>query len=377
MNRLLGYLMVVTKYRRMIANNVLFRFSWIIDYPLVPPDVIQLNFLYRCNLKCRMCKMRTKDSSTELPLGALKKLIEEAHAMKIKQVLLLGGEPFLGSYIFELIKHISVRGMTSIVVTNGTLLTNELSEKIKESGLSHIVVSLDGSNENVLSPIRGPWVFDKIIANVCRFQEFKKNNKDFHTELNSCITIMNQNIEDLYNIVILSRKIGFNSVVFQPVVPDNTNQIKSGNTADTNIPPEKMGIMEESLNRLIEFKKSGVENYNYVINSVKNLELIKKYFKGQVRRPERLCYVGFNRFQISQDSKVYFCVPLKGTNEVSFGNIQKDSIKDIWYSSKAREFRKQIKHNSCCCMQRCAYRDNFEQIESLFEKIDYFRDAKL
>ena len=361
----------------MIANNILFRLSRLIDYPLVPPDVIQLNLLYRCNLKCRMCKMQTKDSSLELPLGTLKKLIEQARAMKIKQALFLGGEPFLVAHLFELVKHASARGMTTIVVTNGTLLTDEMLQEIKRSGLSHIVVSLDGSCENVLSPIRGPGVFDKIIANIVRLQEFRRKYRDFRIELNSCITIMDQNIEDLYNIVMLSRKIGFDSVVFQPVVPDNTDQIKCANTAGSSIPPEKIGRMADALDRLIGFKKSGVENYAYIMNSIKNLELIKKYFKGQLARRERPCYVGFNRFQIAQDSKVYFCAPLEGTDEVSFGNIQKDSIKDIWYSSQAREFRRQIKQNGCCCMQRCAYRDNFEQIESFIERMHYFKDPDL
>jgi MoaA/NifB/PqqE/SkfB family radical SAM enzyme len=234
------------------------------------------------------------------------------------------------------------------------------------------VVSLDASNNKILSSIRGEGVFEKIVSNIHAFQQFKERNKNCATGISNCVTIMNQNIDDLYNIILLSQELKFNDVIFQPVLFDNTNQIKKGNKPGTMIPLERISIMEQAIQELIDFKKSEEKNYNYIINSIKNLELIKKYFKGNIQPEERKCYAGFNRLQITQDSKVYMCAALENSQDVSFANIQKDKLKDLWWSPEARQFRRQIKKSRCCCMQRCASREKFERIEGIWEKVRYF-----
>lgn len=359
---------IAQKFRMLIIDNPLFWLSRLIDYPLIAPDSIQLNFLFRCNLSCRMCKMGDRDPQKELSLSDLKKIVNEASDLGVKEALILGGEPFLRPDLFDLIKHINSRKMKSIVVTNGTLLTEENLEKVKESKLFHIAVSLDAADDKTMSAIRGAGVFGEIIANVERFQKKKNKEKDFHTGISNCVTIMDQNIAGLFDIVKLSKRIGFYDVVFQPVVFDNTNQVMTSDVFDTRIHPDKFPVMEEAINRIIEFKKSGVENHRYIKNSIKNLELIKSYFKGTLKRKDRQCYAGFNRIQATQDSKIYFCVSPAGSHDVSFGNIRESNIKDVWYSAKAREYRKAIRKAKCCCMQRCAYRESFENAESILEK---------
>ncbi|MFC2140563.1 SPASM domain-containing protein [Candidatus Auribacterota bacterium] len=99
---------------------------------------------------------------------------------------------------------------------------------------------------------------------------------------------------------------------------------------------------------------------------------MKKYFKGTLSSHERKCYIGFNRIQCTQDSKIYMCAALEGSDEVSFGNIEKNSLESLWKSDKAANLRKEIKKNKCCCMQRCAYREDFENFEGLIEKIRHF-----
>ena len=38
-------------------RNFLFWLSRKLDYPLLPPDLVQINFTFRCNLRCKMCSM--------------------------------------------------------------------------------------------------------------------------------------------------------------------------------------------------------------------------------------------------------------------------------------------------------------------------------
>ena len=128
-----------------------------IDYPLVEPDILQLCFLFRCNLKCRMCNIRERQEavrkeglSCELPEETMKSLISQASKMKIRKLFLLGGEPFLSESLFGVLDFARSCGMSSIISTNGTLLDNrQIIEKVIGSGLETLAVSIDGARSRL------------------------------------------------------------------------------------------------------------------------------------------------------------------------------------------------------------------------------------
>ncbi|OPZ87377.1 MAG: Anaerobic sulfatase-maturating enzyme [bacterium ADurb.Bin429] len=62
-------------------------------------------------------------------------------------MLFSGGEPLMRPDILELIRHARERGMRAVISTNGTLITPDLAEKLKEFGLSYVGISLDGLEE--------------------------------------------------------------------------------------------------------------------------------------------------------------------------------------------------------------------------------------
>lgn len=86
----------------LLKRNFLFYLSRKIDYPLVAPDTLQVNFTFRCNLRCRMCSMherleffRSQNRPAEIEVATVKKIIAEGAAMGIRSLILIGGEPFL------------------------------------------------------------------------------------------------------------------------------------------------------------------------------------------------------------------------------------------------------------------------------------------
>lgn len=62
-------------------------------------------------------------------------------------LLFSGGEPLLRKDLFTLAKFAKERGIEPTLSTNGTLITKEIAQKIKQAGFWYVGISLDGMQE--------------------------------------------------------------------------------------------------------------------------------------------------------------------------------------------------------------------------------------
>lgn len=354
--------------RGILKKHFKFYLSQKLNYPLAEPDMLQLCFLFRCNLRCKMCsvqekyeKLKSPGNAYELDTKIIKDLIQQASQMKIKQLFLIGGEPFLREDLFEIIKFAQEYKMLTIVFTNGTLLDKPgMIEKICDSKLQSLGVSIDGASENTYKNIRGEGIFEKIKNNIQLVNKFKKDRGLIYPSISVACTIMNQNIQELMEIVNLARSLGADCINFQPVVMDNTDQ-RLRDASDSNwIPSSRYDLLDKTIDKLLEYKLANKENFKFIHSGLTQLTLIKDYFKGALSLSKQKCYVGFNRIVISQDGKLYFCAPEPRNDQISFGNIYQDRLKDLWFSGQARVFRKSIKKCSNHCLLSCTRRNEFD-----------------
>jgi radical SAM protein with 4Fe4S-binding SPASM domain len=90
---------------------------------------LELEFTKKCNLRCIYCYASAGDPlEGELSLDELLAVIDQAHRLGARKIVLLGGgEPLLFPHLREIIGHIHSRGLAQAVFTNGMLLTKELS----------------------------------------------------------------------------------------------------------------------------------------------------------------------------------------------------------------------------------------------------------
>lgn len=360
--------------KRVLWEHLKFYLSRKISYPLVKPDMLQLCFLFRCNLNCKMCSMQERAEivkrsgmSYELSSQTIKDLIEQAANMGIGQLYLVGGEPFLREDVFDIIKFAHGYNMRTIVTTNGTLLGDpRIIEGILESKLHNLAVSFDGACENSYKNIRGEGIFEKIKANVQLLNRIKKEKKSSLPYIHISSTIMNQNIEELIDIVYLAKELEVEGIGFQPVVMDNTNQGLRDKLDSNWIPECRYNILDESIDKLLEYKLSNKSNLRFIYSGLTQLRLAKKYFRGRPPLYKQKCYMGFSRIIISQDGKMYFCAEEPDKGEISFGDVRKDRLRDLWYSAKARVFRKNIKRCKKPCLLGCTRRSEFDSLMDSF-----------
>lgn len=133
---------------------------------------IRLEVTSHCNLKCEYChnseySNRKDDMTTEEILQLIRNIKQH---YPINKILLTGGEPLVNKDIYRIIEEISNLGIKADLVSNGTLLTDEMVRKLEAAGLKRIRLSIDEIGE--ISSLRSTtnpndiWNIARMIRNV-------------------------------------------------------------------------------------------------------------------------------------------------------------------------------------------------------------------
>jgi 12,18-didecarboxysiroheme deacetylase len=111
--------------------------------------VIVWNITKRCNLKCVHCYAHAKNMAfdSELSTREGKNLLDDLAEFGVPVILFSGGEPLTRKDLPELAAYAVKKGMRAVISTNGTLITPEKAQTLKEIGLSYVGISLDGMEE--------------------------------------------------------------------------------------------------------------------------------------------------------------------------------------------------------------------------------------
>lgn len=364
-------------YSREIMNaiseferNIRFYYSYYLDKAIVPPDTVQISLTYSCNLRCKMCNIRNLKVDFEITSGDVMRLIDEAVEWGVPEVLFLGGEPFLHKDIIRFVMYAGNKGLSTTIVTNGTLIDERLAEIIVDSPLTQLVISLDGATEKThdwLREMKG--VYKKVINAIEMVDKYKKRKQKNRFDPPLIIiptTLMNANLNEMWSYVVLGNKLPVSAVGFQPVLIDNTNLCFSDINSPMWIPKSRLKVMDKMINKIIKYKKQR-KNFQPVIgNSFLHLESIKKYFRGNLSQEEIKCYIGYTRVVISPDGDTSLCGR-------GIGNINHQSMKDIWNSELAMKERFRIRNCTRPCLQFCTIRPESElgtAFDTFIKRID-------
>ena len=122
--------------------------------------VVFWNMTRKCNLSCSHCYIDAgPDAADTSPQGELsheeaKAFIADLATIKIPLLMFTGGEPLVRPDFWELAEFAKAFGLTTAMSTNGTLITPKIAEKIKDSGIEYVGVSLDGATRETHDAIR-------------------------------------------------------------------------------------------------------------------------------------------------------------------------------------------------------------------------------
>ena len=106
--------------------------------------IVSWNVTNACNMYCDHCYREAGcKAEEELSTAEAKTLLEQIARANFKIMIFSGGEPLMRPDIVELVAYAKKLGLRPVFGTNGTLITLEMAQKLKEAGAMGMGISLD------------------------------------------------------------------------------------------------------------------------------------------------------------------------------------------------------------------------------------------
>lgn len=145
----------------------------------------------KCNLSCLHCYARLYENERELTIEEREKLAKEICELDVPHVSISGGEPLLLPDIFKIISILRDSGIDVSIVTNGTVLTEEIVKKLNRFDV-YVYLSVDGIQETH-ERLRGRGTWQKVVK---ALELLHKENVQYGTVM--AISNLNYEVADRY-----------------------------------------------------------------------------------------------------------------------------------------------------------------------------------
>ncbi|OPL18352.1 MAG: hypothetical protein AVO35_05770 [Candidatus Aegiribacteria sp. MLS_C] len=206
------------------------------------PYRMDLALTYRCNLNCGHCYNQSREK-TELGTDGWKEVLKRIWDLGIPHAIFTGGEATLRKDLPELVGFAESLGMVTGLLTNGVRLADAgyLNELVL-SGLDHVQITLESSNEDIHNSMTGSDSFRSTVKAI-------RNCVDagIHTITNTTVTKVNR--EGLPDTVEFVHGLGLGAVAANAVI--HSGRALEG---DWSVTPEDLEItmlrLTETLDRL-------------------------------------------------------------------------------------------------------------------------------
>ncbi len=297
----------------------------------VYPIYMELSPAGSCNHRCTYCGLdfmeyRPKFLETEL----LKKRLTEFGQLGVKSIMYAGeGEPFLHKDIGDIICHTKHSGMDVAVTTNGTLMKSELIDRIL--GVTEwIKVSVNGATKETYTKIHQcrEEDFDRLMANLAYAVELRRK-KSYRCTLGLQLLLLPENAHETLALAQLAKEMGLDYLVVKPYSQHPQSKTHTYN-----------GI------RYSEYEYLGKDLQ--VLNSdhfqvIFRIHTMKKWDEGE-KRYQRCLGLPFWSY-IDADGNVWGCSVYLGDDRFLYGNIYKQSFKEIWEGEKRKKSLKWVEES--------------------------------
>jgi len=303
---------------------------------------------------------RTKNAAPLMELADWKRLVNEIAEHKIRFILIRGGEPFLFPGIIELVEYIHGKGIFISIDTNGTKLSRYAADLVR-IGNMHITFSIDGPEE-IHDQVRGvKGCYQKIKENILLLNELEKQSEQKISK-SICFTISRYSYRGLGEMPEVARSMSINSINIVPYYfysSDVGEKYHAELMENFDCPAyswkgfhhDNSGIDFEIFQQ--EYRKylanlDGITNFPYMALTEEDYQ---KWFRdsSSVVGSEN-CLNIEELIDIQPNGNANFCVDFP---DYSLGNVRHSTIKEIWNSARASQFRHYRREQPLAVCYRC------------------------
>ncbi len=176
----------------------------------------------QCNLACRTCIRNTWDEPMgEMDDATFARIVEGLQALSPPPTVILSGfgEPLSHPNIVAMVTEAKSLGTRVELITNGTLLTGNLSRRLIAAGLDLLWVSLDGARPESYADGRLGAALPEVLTNVARFRDARRLSHSPTPQIGIVFVAMKRNIADLPALLRLGRRLRATRYLVTNVLP--------------------------------------------------------------------------------------------------------------------------------------------------------------
>ena len=283
------------------------------------PRYIDIELTNRCNFHCLMCPTGTgmvKRKKGTLDNSIFNMILEQIRPHKTPIRFIRWGEPLLHPELFNYIKKLHSIGSIVHINTNGSLMNEEIIEKIIASNLDSIKFSFQGVDKKSYSEMRNIDFFDQLLKIIELVHKKRGNRKKPFIHISTTITYENaQQVSQ-----------------FKEQANQYADLVTVGRTILEHIDPTKVKLNESAIQTLIELKKQE--------------SVVKKH-------PE--CPEVFDKLSINWDGTVSACCG-DYDHKMLVGNLKSNTLAEIWKNRPMNRYRTllaEMRHDEITLCSTC------------------------
>jgi radical SAM protein with 4Fe4S-binding SPASM domain len=264
-----------------------------------------------CNLRCPECPSGLR--SFTRPRGMLekeffKKTIDELAGELLYLIFYFQGEPYLNPAFLDMVSYASSRGIYTATSTNAHYLNDDNARRTIESGLDRLIISIDGTTQEVYEQYRRGGSLDKVVEGARRIMKWKRELKSRTPFVFFQFLVVKPNEHQIEEVKKLAAEIGVDQVRFK------TAQVYDYAHGNRLIP---------TLDKFSRYRRNSDGTY-----AVKN-------------KLSNHCWRLWHDPVITWDGMVVPCCFDKDAAH-KMGDLKQQSFKEIWNDETYRRFRGQI-----------------------------------
>ena len=269
-----------------------------------------------CNHRCTYCGLdfmeyQKRSLDTEVFMARL----TEMGQLGLKSIMYAGeGEPFLHKDIGKIIRHTKASGIDVGITTNAALLKKDLADEILGS-VEWIKVSINGGDAETYAAVHGckPTDYDRVIENMAYAHKVKLE-RGYKCALGMQIVLLPENKDSVVRLAETALNIGMDYHVVKPY----SQHPQSITRKYEDIKYAHYLPLSE------ELKKYATKDFSVIFR----LNTMKKW--DETRRIYKNCFALPFWSYIDSGGNVWGCSVFLGDERFAYGNIYKNSFKEIW-----------------------------------------------
>ena len=315
------------------------------------PVLVQWMATLKCDLSCRHCLSVSQDNSfSDMPLKAVRELVDEIADMGVEEFLITGGEPLVRTDLPEIVNYLGFREQNWTL--NTATMPSEYQRKALKANIpGFVAVSLDGPREihDSFRGRKGAW------EEAMEAIRFFKSLPGVRVCAGTTVTSVNYRyLEETFHIVTES---GADRWGIHLLVPEG----RAAHCAD-------LFLSKRQLKKLIRFVARKRRYFPVeMADEIGYLGMLEPL----VRDFPLTCGAGKSQCVILPDGEVVPCTTLD--RSFSAGNIHRRPLREIWKEgfNKLRDYepegecRECIYHPACrsgCWLQRKNGKECFREV---------------